>query len=39
MVTTSVGDTTRMLVVFAFNDEPGVTLSESALETFYGRTV
>jgi len=24
-------------VVFAFNDAPGVALSESALQTFYGR--
>lgn len=36
-VTTTEGDTTRMLVVFAFNDQPGVKLSESALQTFYGR--
>ncbi len=36
-VTPTRGDTTRMLVVFAFNDAPGVALSESALETFYGR--
>ena len=36
-VTPTDGDTTRMLVVFAFNDAPGVALSESALETFYGR--
>lgn len=36
-VTPTLGDTTRMLVVFAFNDAAGVTLSESALETFYGR--
>ena len=32
------GPVTRMLVVFAFNDRPGVRLSRSALETFYGRT-
>ena len=37
-VTPTVGDTTRMLVVFAYNSEPGISLSESALETFYGRT-
>ena len=37
-VTPTEGDVTRMLVVFAYNDEPGVALSESALETFYGRT-
>jgi hypothetical protein len=36
-VTPTQGNTTRMLVVFAFNDAPGVALSESALETFYGR--
>lgn len=37
-VTPTEGDTTRLLVVFAFNDQPGVGLSESALQTFYGRT-
>ena len=37
-VTPTVGDVTRILVVFAFNDEPGVRLSESALATFYGRS-
>jgi len=37
-VTPTQGATTRMLVVFAFNDQPGVELSESALQTFYGRT-
>ena len=37
-VTPTEGETTRLLVVFAFNDEPGVALSESALTTFYGRT-
>ncbi|MGI9598752.1 MAG: HalD/BesD family halogenase [Acidimicrobiales bacterium] len=37
-VTPTVGRTTRMLVVFAFNDEPGIGLSRSALHTFYGRT-
>lgn len=37
-VTPTEGDITRMLVVFAFNDEPGVALSDSALQTFYGRT-
>jgi len=37
-VTPTQGDTTRMLVVFAYNDQPGVSLSESALATFYGRT-
>ncbi len=37
-VTPAEGSVTRMLVVFAFNAEPGVELSESALTTFYGRT-
>ena len=37
-VTPTVGETTRLLAVLAFNDEPGVALSESALLTFYGRT-
>ncbi len=32
------GPTTRLLVVFAYNDEPGVRLSDPALHTFYGRT-
>jgi len=36
-VTPTEGPTTRMLVVFAFNDEPGIGLSDSALNTFYGR--
>lgn len=37
-VTPVEGDTTRLLVVFAYNEEPGITLSESARTTFYGRT-
>ena len=37
-VTPTEGKITRMLVVFAFNDQPGIGLSESALKTFYGRT-
>jgi hypothetical protein len=37
-VTPTEGETTRLLVVFAYNDRPGVALSESALTTFYGRT-
>ncbi len=37
-VTPTEGDTIRMLVVFAYNDQPGVSLSDSALQTFYGRT-
>ncbi len=30
-------DTTRMLAVLAYNAQPGVSLSESARKTFYGR--
>ena len=37
-VTPTIGPITRILAVFAFNDQPGVALSESALRTFYGRT-
>ena len=37
-VTPTFGATTRLLTVFAFNDEPGIRLSESALATFYGRS-
>ena len=37
-VTPTEGEVTRVLVVFAFNDQPDVGLSESALTTFYGRT-
>lgn len=36
-VTPVVGDTTRMLVVLAYNSKPNVELSESARMTFYGR--
>ena len=36
-VTPTEGDTTRMLVVLAYNGQPGVELSESARMTFYGR--
>ena len=36
-VTPTQGDTTRMLVVLAYNAEPNVALSESARMTFYGR--
>lgn len=32
------GDRTRMLAVLAYNAEPGISLSESARMTFYGRT-
>lgn len=36
-VTPTVGSRTRMLVVLAYNGEPGVSLSETARQTFYGR--
>lgn len=36
-VTPVVGDRQRMLVVLAYNTEPGIALSESARMTFYGR--
>jgi hypothetical protein len=36
-VTPVKGNRTRMLVVLAYNTEPGVSLSESARLTFYGR--
>jgi len=36
-VTPTVGATTRMLAVLAYNTEPGVSLSASARNTFYGR--
>jgi len=36
-VTPSKGNRTRMLVVLAYNTEPGISLSESARMTFYGR--
>ena len=36
-VTPTQGDITRYLVVLAYNGEPGVALSESARQTFYGR--
>ena len=32
------GEQTRMLAVLAYNSEPGVSLSEAARMTFYGRT-
>ncbi len=37
-VTPSRGSTPRVLVVFAYNTEPGIGLSESAKLTFYGRS-
>ena len=36
-VTPVLGTRTRMLVVLAYNSEPGISLSESARMTFYGR--
>lgn len=36
-VTPTIGERTRMLVVFAYNSEPGIAISESASMTFYGR--
>ncbi len=36
-VTPTIGDRTRMLVVLAYNTEPGISLSASARMTFYGR--
>ncbi len=32
------GEQTRILAVLAYNTEPGISLSESARQTFYGRT-
>lgn len=37
-VTPTEGPVTRLLVVFAYNEEPGLRLSDSALATFYGRS-
>lgn len=36
-VTPTIGETTRMLVVFAYNSEPGIAISPEASMTFYGR--
>lgn len=36
-VTPTEGEQTRMLVVLAYNTEPGISLSESARMTFFGR--
>ena len=36
-VTPTEGGRTRILVVLAYNDAPGVALSETARMTFYGR--
>ena len=37
-VTPTEGSRTRLLTVFAFNERPGMSLSESSMRTFYGRT-
>lgn len=37
-VTPTEGGVTRLLAVFAYNDQPDVKLSDSALRTFFGRT-
>jgi hypothetical protein len=36
-VTPTKGNVTRMLVVLAYNSEPGIALSASATKTFYGK--
>jgi hypothetical protein len=36
-VTPTIGNTTRMLVVLAYNNKPGISLSASARKTFYGK--
>jgi len=36
-VTPTIGNTTRYLVVLAYNGQPGISLSENARQTFYGR--
>jgi predicted 2-oxoglutarate/Fe(II)-dependent dioxygenase YbiX len=36
-VTPTIGDICRILVVFAYNAEPDIALSESARMTFFGR--
>ena len=36
-VTPAKGNTPRMLAVLAYNSTPGVSLSQSAMRTFYGR--
>lgn len=38
-VTPTIGNVTRMLVVFAYNERPGIRLSDSARATFYGRRI
>ena len=37
-VTPNLGRKTRMLVVLAYNNQPGIALSETAAKTFYGRS-
>lgn len=37
-VTPNEGETTRLLVVLAYNSSPGIALSEEAMKTFYGKT-
>ena len=37
-VTRVVGTTTRSLVIFAYNERPDASMSEAALQTFFGRT-
>lgn len=37
-VTPVIGTTTRSLVIFAFNERPDASMSEEALQTFFGRT-
>ena len=36
-VTPTIGDLTRILVVFAYNSKRGISLSKSAQKTFYGK--
>jgi len=36
-VTPTIGNRTRILVVFAYNNTAGISLSESARMTFFGR--
>ncbi|MGB0718533.1 MAG: 2OG-Fe(II) oxygenase, partial [Alphaproteobacteria bacterium] len=38
-VTPTKGKISRYLVVLAYNGKPGVSLSETARQTFYGRVV
>ena len=36
-VTPTIGNRTRILVVLAYNNKPGISLSETARMTFFGR--